>query len=119
MADQPGRPAMTMREIRTALGHTDPPVLVEATRYAVSVLPRNDVNFNAYALYVQRRRDGWGITDGAGWVADWQRHWTLDHYDALLFPELDDALTFARKLAPGHRVNGITAVEAYRRTHES
>lgn len=119
MTDQPGRPAMTMREIRTALGHTDPPVLVEATRYTVSVLPRDDVNFNAYALYVQRRRGGWGITDGAGWVADWQHRWTLDHYDALLFAELTDALALARKLAPGVTVNGATAIDAYRRTHES
>ena len=117
MTDQPARPAMTMGEIRKALGHTDPPVLVEATRYAVSVLPRHDVNFNAYVLHVQRRRDGWGITDGFGWLEGPNGHWTLDHYEAKSFTDLDDALAVARQLAPGVVCNGVTAAEAYRRTH--
>lgn len=119
MTDQPPRPAMTMREIRTALGHTDPPVLVEATQYTVSVLPRDDVNFNAHALYVQRKRGGWGITDGAGWVEGPNGHWTLDFYEALVFDDLAEALALARKLAPTVSVNGRTALDAYRRTHES
>ncbi|MFE5301832.1 hypothetical protein [Streptomyces sp. NPDC056632] len=117
MTDRSSRPAMTMGEIRKALGYTDPPVLVEATRYSVSVLPHADINFHAYALYVQRRRDGWGITDGAGWVESRSGHWTLDSHDALAFPTPGPALALARKFAPGWVVNGITATEAYRRTH--
>ncbi|MFD5875667.1 hypothetical protein [Streptomyces sp. NPDC060322] len=94
-----------------------PEVLVEVTRYSVCVLPRGDINFTAFVMYVQRRRDGWGITDGAGWVASVTGQWTLDHYDALTFAELEDALSLARKLAPDRRINGHTAMDAYRRTH--
>lgn len=92
-----------------------PEVLVEATRYSVSLLPRDDVNFNAYALYVQRRRDGWGITDGHGWVEGHTGWMTLDSYEALVFPELDDALALARKIVPTVAVNGRTATDAYNR----
>ena len=94
-----------------------PQVHVEATRYEVSVLPRGHANFNLFVLYVQHRRDGWGITDGAGWVASVAGHWTLDHYDALTFAALDDALAMARKLAPSRRAMGHTATDAYYRTH--
>lgn len=94
-----------------------PEVLIEAVRYAVSVLPRDDINFHAYALYVQRRRNGWGITDGAGWIESRTGTWTLDHYEALDFPSLESALALARKIAPSWTVNGITATEAYHRTH--
>jgi hypothetical protein len=92
-----------------------PEILVEATRYLVSLLPRGDADFNAFALYVQRRHDGWGITDGLGWVEGPNGHWHLDYYEALVFDELDDALALARKLAPGKRAKGITATEAHRR----
>lgn len=91
-------------------------ILVETTRYSVSLLPRGDSNFHSYALHVQRRRDGWGITDGAGWVESLTGHWTLDHYEALTFPTPEPALVLARKVAPNVTVNGITASEAYRRT---
>jgi hypothetical protein len=117
MTEQSARPAMTMREIRTALGHTDPPIQIEATRYSVSMLPRDDANFHAYVIFVQRRDDGWGITDGLGWVEGPNGHWHLDYHEALTFAELDDALALARKLAPGRTAKGITAAEAYRRTH--
>ncbi|WP_282696305.1 hypothetical protein [Streptomyces sp. CC208A] len=93
-----------------------PEVTVTATRYTVSLLPADDINHRAYALYVQRRPDGWGITDGVGWVEGPGGHWHFDYYEALTFAELDDALALARRLAPGKRVNGITAAEAYRRT---
>jgi hypothetical protein len=64
-----------------------------------------------------RRRKGWGITDGAGWIEGPTGHWTLDYYEAMDFTELNDALALARKLAPGVNVNGCTALDAYRRTH--
>ncbi|MFJ3537020.1 hypothetical protein ACIPQA_16305 [Streptomyces sp. NPDC090109] len=94
-----------------------PEVTVTATRYTVSLLPADDINHRAYALYVQQRSDGWGITDGFGWVEGPGGHWNLDYHEALTFAELDDALALARKLAPDYPVNGITAAEAYRRTH--
>lgn len=94
-----------------------PEVTVTATRYAVSLLPADDVNYRAYALYVDRRRDGWGITDGAAWVVSLDGHWSLNFDAAITRPDLDDALAIARRLAPMYRVNGITAAEAYRRTH--
>lgn len=96
-----------------------PEVTVTATRYTVSLLSTDDVNYRAYALYVDRRRDGWGITDGAGWVESRTGTWTLDHYEALTFPTPEPALALARKIAPGWTVNGITAAEAYRRTHSA
>ncbi|MGW4703742.1 hypothetical protein [Streptomyces sp. NPDC004285] len=92
-----------------------PEILIEATRYSVSLLPRDDVNFNAFALHVQRRRDGWGITDGFGWVEGHTGYMTLDSYEALVFPELDDALDMARKIVPTISVNGYTATDAYSR----
>ncbi|MFH8717270.1 hypothetical protein [Streptomyces zaomyceticus] len=92
-----------------------PEILVEATRYTVSLLPRYDINFNAFALHVQRRRDGWGITGGHGWVEGHAGWMTLDSYEALVFPELDDALALARKIAPTIGVNGHTATDAYNR----
>jgi len=94
-----------------------PEVTVTATRYTVSLLPADDINHRTYALYVQHRSDGWGITDGAGWVEGPIGHWHLDYYEALTFAELDDALALARRLAPYYRVNGRTAAEAYRITH--
>ncbi|WP_435601312.1 hypothetical protein [Streptomyces sp. C10-9-1] len=97
---------------------TQPPeATVEAVRYAVSVLPADDINFNAYALYVQRRRDGWGITDGAGWVETRTGTWTLDHYEALTFPTPEPALALAQRFALRRTVNGISVTEAYQRTH--
>ena len=123
MTEQPARPAMTMREIRTALGHTDPPVLVEVGRYEVSLLPRGDINRKYFTLFVENRGGGrWAVHDGHGcyaadgtWAAgikpferpDWE---TTHRFD------LDDALALARKLAPTVSVNGHTALDAYRRT---
>ncbi|MFB7359614.1 hypothetical protein [Streptomyces gardneri] len=92
-----------------------PEVLVEATRYSVSLLPRDDVNFNTFVLYVQLRRDGWGITDGLGWVEGYTGFMTLDSYEALVFAELDDALALARKMAPNIGAPGRTATDAYKR----
>ncbi|GHG15355.1 hypothetical protein ACFFSH_39355 [Streptomyces filamentosus] len=94
-----------------------PEVIVTATRYTVSLLPADDINHRAYALNVVLRQDGWGITDGAAWIVSVDGYWSLDYDAAITRPHLDDALALARRLAPGYRVNGRTAVEAYRITH--
>lgn len=119
MSDQPesaARPAMTMGEIRTALGHTDPPVLVSITRYTVSVLPADDINRKCFALYVELTSGGWIVHDGHGGYdvdGDWAPGLAVAHE----FSDYDDALALARKLAPNVTVNGHTATDAYRRTH--
>ncbi|MFE7509721.1 hypothetical protein ACFU8I_00545 [Streptomyces sp. NPDC057540] len=113
-----GRVAELIAELQATRQPTgQPEVLVEATRYSVSVLPRDDINVRTYALYVERRRDGWGITDGSAWVVSLHGHWSLNYDAAITRPDLDDALAIARRLAPEYRVNGITATEAYHRTH--
>lgn len=130
MDENPSRPAMTMREIRTALGHTDPPVQVDVTRYEVSVLPADDINRKHFTLYVEYQRHWypgggqWSVHDGHdcfsadgvqadgitvyGRDDDWIKAHRFD---------LETALALARKLAPNVTVNGHTATEAYRRTH--
>jgi hypothetical protein len=117
MTDQ--KPAMTMREIREGLGHMkpgEPEVLVSITRYAVSVLPANDINRKYFTLFVEPGRGGWIVTDGHG-SYDADGGWEPGRLGAHPFADYDDALALARKLAPGLTVNGHTAVEAYRRTH--
>ncbi|MFE0647452.1 hypothetical protein ACFVZH_02525 [Streptomyces sp. NPDC059534] len=124
MPDQPARPAMTMSEIRTALGYTEPPVLVEVTRYEVSVLPRDDINRKYFTLFVDNRGDGrWSVNDGHGcyaadgtWAAG-MKPFHLDGWENSHRFSLDEALTLAKRLAPSVSVNGHTAAEAYRRTH--
>ena len=118
MTGQP-RPAMTMREIRDALGHTtpdQPEVIVSITRYAVSVLPADDINHRYYALHVELKPRGWVVHNGHEYYATdgtWQPSQSLAHH----FADLDDALSLARESAPDLTVNGHTAVDAYRRTH--
>lgn len=125
MPDQPARPAMTMGEIRTALGYTDPPVLVEATRYDVSVLPHEDINRLLFTITVEYRGPGvWAVCRhrqclSADGVWSWESvpseravEWLAGHRF-----DLDTALKLAREAAPHLRVNGETALDAYRRTH--
>lgn len=119
MSDQ--QPAMTMREIRESLGHTQPgrpEVIVSITQYAVSVLPADDINRKTFTLFVELKRDGWTVHDGHEFYAGddtWQPSaWRAHHW-----PDHDDALAFAREVAPEMRVNGHTATEVWRRTQEA
>lgn len=119
MTDSSARPAMTMRQVREGLGHIkpgQPEVLVEITRYEVSVLPADDINRKHFALYVDRTRNGsWIVNDGHGGYdidGDWAPGLAVAHE----FNDYDDALALARKLAPNVTVNGHTATEAYHRT---
>ncbi|MEC4016034.1 hypothetical protein [Streptomyces sp. H27-D2] len=95
-----------------------PDVLTAITRYEVSVLPADDLNRKFYTLLVERTRRGtWVVTDGhAGYLED--GHGTPGQATAHQFADYDDALALARRLAPDMTVNGRTATEAYRHTHQ-
>lgn len=112
------KPAMTMREIREGLGHVkpgEPEVLVTITRYAVSVLPADDINRKYFTLFVELTHRGWIVTDGHGGY-DSDGGWEPGRLGAHPFADHDDALALARRLAPGVTVNGHTALEVYRRS---
>lgn len=104
-----------------------PEVLVEPTRYEVSVLPFDDINRSSFTITVEARGEGrWAVCrhrqcldiDGAwSWEAlPSNRH---DEWLATHRFDLDTALKLAREAAPHLRVNGHTALDAYRRTHPS
>jgi len=102
-----------------------PPVLVDVTRYEVSVLPHDDINRSCFTINVESRGEGrWAIcryrqcldVDG-NW--DWEPSpsnrdddWLATHRH-----DLDTALDLAREAALYIVVNGHTALDAYRRTH--
>jgi hypothetical protein len=93
-----------------------PDVIVQATRYEVSLLPLGDINRRDFALYVERTRRGtWIVHDGHGGY-DSDGNWAAGLASGDDFQDRDDAETLARRLAPTINVNGITAVEALRRT---
>ncbi|MDR3083097.1 MAG: hypothetical protein LBV60_19625 [Streptomyces sp.] len=112
-------PAMTMREIREALGHVkpgQPDVIVSVTRYEVSVLPREDINRRYFTLFVELTRGGWIVHDGHGGYdvdGDWAPGLAVAHE----FADYSDAIALAKRLAPNVTVNGHTATEAYHRTY--
>lgn len=121
-------PAMTMRQIREALGHATPGVpdaIVQPTEYEVSILPEGDVNRSVYTITVQYRGDNaWAVTrHGSCLGADGEWEFGVKEYDrgddwlkAHRF-DLTTALRLAQKAAPHIVVNGRTALDAYHRTH--
>lgn len=122
------RPAMTMREITDALGHTTPGVPrvnVQQTAYEVSILPEDDINRSVFTINVEYRGDGrWAAVrhheclDAAGeWSYEMRPSEREDDWlDTHRF-DLGTALDLAKKAAPHIVVNGHTALDAYRRTH--
>lgn len=91
-----------------------PEVLVDITRYEVSVLPADDINRRHHVLYVDRTRRGtWIVNDGHGGYdidGDWAPGLAVAHE----FADYDDALDLARRLAPNLAANGRTAAEVHR-----
>jgi hypothetical protein len=86
---------------------------VRATRYEVSLLPEDDINYRHYALKVERRRDGaWIVTDGFRWM-DTELTFHDRPYEQCLH-DLETALRLAREAAPHVRVNRWTAADALR-----
>jgi hypothetical protein len=93
-----------------------PDPIVSITRYAVSVLPVDDINRKYFVLYVELKPHGWIVTDGHQYYGP-NDGVELSQSTAHHFADYDDALAVARRLAPDLTVNGHTATEAYRRTH--
>lgn len=126
MTDQPRR-AMTMREIRESLGHVQPgqpEVIVQITRYEVSVLPEDDINRSVFTINVENRgNDRWAVVRHQRCM-NAQGEWSWERVPSEREDEwLDEhrfnrmtALELARWAAPRIVVNGETAVDAYRRT---
>jgi hypothetical protein len=105
---------------------TDQPLATSrATRYEVSILPEDDINYSVFTITVQYRGNGrWAVQRGehsclgadGTWVQGVQEYdrgedWLFNHRF-----DLDTALHLARKAAPRISVNGHTALDAYRRT---
>ncbi|MFI2081489.1 hypothetical protein ACH43Y_14215 [Streptomyces rubiginosohelvolus] len=120
MTNQPTRPAMTMREIRERLGHATPglpDIDVTVTRIEVSLLPEGDINRKYYRLFVERTvRGTWTVHDGHGGY-DIDGVWAPGLAVAHEFDDSEDAVALAKRLAPNVTVNGLTAADAYRRSH--
>lgn len=104
-----------------------PEVLVEPTRYEVSVLPHDDINRSSFTINVEARGHGtWAVARhnqclNASGQWDWEPSPSNREDDWLATHrfDLDDALALARKLAPTVTVNGRTALDAYQRTRPS
>ncbi|MGW6531420.1 hypothetical protein [Streptomyces venezuelae] len=121
------KPAVTMREIREQLGHVDPGVpsaSVQASRYEVSILPEDDINRSVFTINVEYRGDDRWAAVRHGQCLNAAGEWS---YESIPSEREDDwlaghrfslgaALVLAKKAAPHLRVNGRTALDAYRRT---
>lgn len=104
---------------------TAPEVVVQATRYEVSVLPLGDINRRYFTLYVELRGDQWAITNGFGECMEGDGLWSHDSApseDAEKWRArnrfgFDTALALAKKYAPQIAVNGRTAADMYDHTY--
>lgn len=97
-----------------------PKAEVRATRYEVSLLPEDDINYPFYAIAVEARGNGrWAVVrhkrclgpDGAwSWESipsEREDDWLATHrFDR------DTAIRLAKQAAPTVTVNGITAAQA-------
>ncbi|WP_331763146.1 hypothetical protein OG571_47390 (plasmid) [Streptomyces sp. NBC_01369] len=101
-----------------------PDVTVQATEYAVSLLPEGDINRHVFAITVEYRGVGqWAVTrhgfclgaDGE-WAQGVKPYDRGDDWLSAHRFDLDTALRLAREAAPHVVVNGHTAADAYRRT---
>lgn len=124
---EPG-PAMTMREIREALGHTTQPQpadlvpLVRPSAYTVSLLPEDDGRNDSYVITVEYRgRRRWAVTRGKRCLSrDGAWHWEpipSEREDSWLVEHRFDretALELARQAAQHVVVNGVTAAQVCR-----
>ncbi|MFJ9029778.1 hypothetical protein ACIRQP_14840 [Streptomyces sp. NPDC102274] len=126
MPDQPARPAMTMREIREALGHVQPGTpepTIQPIGYLVTCLPEG--HDDRWTFTIQVRYSGHGLwavkhgsrhygTDGTwsyepdhgeddGAETAWLAAHRFDH---------DTALKLARELAPALTYRGHSVADA-------
>jgi hypothetical protein len=113
---------MTERDEVGRGGHLPVPY-VEATRYEVSIFPADDINRQVYTINVEDRgRDRWAVVrhrQCLSAVGEWS--WESipsereDEWLAAHRFDLDTAQRLAKEAAPHLTVNGLTALEAYRR----
>lgn len=105
-------------------GGLTPAPQVRATRYEVSLLPEDDINYRLFRVLVEERDGyGWTVHDGhaclsAAGVWDGVGVSVYGNDEAWIAAhrfDLDTALRLAREAAPGVTVNGVTAAEALRR----
>lgn len=99
---------------------------VRVTRYEVSVLPGDDVNYPLYVLAVEARGAGrWAVVrhrQCLGVDGEWS--WESvpsereDEWLAAHRFDLDTALRLARESAPGVIVNGMTAARVLERRNQ-
>ena len=108
---------------REWLADRQPSPRVRATRFEVSLLPEDDINYPLYALAVEARgADRWAVVRhrqclGADGEWSWESvpseredEWLAGHrFDR------ETALRLAAEAAPHVTVNGVTAAEAWRR----
>ncbi|MEU6768561.1 hypothetical protein ABZ916_39385 [Streptomyces sp. NPDC046853] len=92
-----------------------PEVIVSVTCYTVSVLPMDDINHRAFALYVELRPGGWIVHTGHEYYTA-EGAWEPGMASAHRFADCDEALALAKVRAPHLELMGHTAVDAYRRT---
>lgn len=103
--------------------HT-PEVIVQITRYEVSVLPETDINRSVYTINVENRgHDRWAVVRHSRCMnakGDWswesvpserEEEWLAEHR----FNRMT-ALELAKWAAPRITVNGRTAAEVWQRT---
>lgn len=123
-----GVPRALLPDLRSALETVDAPVsksapAVRATRFEVSLLPEDDINYPFYTVAVEDRgNDRWAVVrhrQCLGVDGEWswesipserEDEWLASHRF-----DLDAALDLAREAAPGVTVNGVTAAEVLRR----
>jgi hypothetical protein len=125
MTDQ-SRPAMTMREIREALGHVQPGIpepTVQATGYVVSCLPEGHDERWTFTVQVPHRGDGLFAVKHSlryyGSDGTWSYEPDFAEDDAAETAWLDEhrfdhdtALRLARQLAPTLTYRGRTVADA-------
>lgn len=98
------------------VGDEDPGTMrVETDRYAVSPVPYGHRDYRNLLIYVVRHENGWGITDGAGWLANRRGSWTLNSDDAQIFTGAPEAKRVAVAIAEGIRLRAVSILEAKRR----
>lgn len=124
-----GVPRALLPDLRSALEAVDVPAgesapRVRATRFEVSLLPEDDVNYRSFRVLVEERDGyGWTVHDGhaclsAAGVWDGVGISVYGNDEAWIVAHRFDretALRLAREAAPGVTVNGVTAAEVLRR----
>jgi hypothetical protein len=101
----------------------DPAAYIQATRYEVSLFPEGDINRPVFTINVEDRgHDRWAVVRHRQCLnAEGEWSWESipsereDEWLATHRFDLDTAQQLAKQAAPHLTVNGLTALEVYRR----